>query len=88
MTPAPYKVSNPKNAERMLPVDGQALRRESWILGQCPDTYNTSNKNAFKSPSMDKIQRVKDAANVLEVRQKVAGTSIKNECPSDAMTGT
>ena len=88
MTPAPYKVSNPKGADRIMPVDGTALRRESWILGQCPDTYNTSNNRTFKSPSMDTNQMRKDADQVLALRQKVAGTSIKNECPNEAGVGT
>ena len=61
MTPAPYKVSMPQNAERVKPIDGAALRKESWILGQCPDTYNTINKNAYRSPSIDPTLRGKNA---------------------------
>mmetsp|Transcript_26186 Transcript_26186/g.32738 ORF Transcript_26186/g.32738 Transcript_26186/m.32738 type:complete len:140 (-) Transcript_26186:1510-1929(-) len=53
MTPAAYKVSMPDNAERAKPIDGTALRKESWILGQCPKTYDTSNQKAFRSPSID-----------------------------------
>ena len=41
MQPAPYKVSNPDGAELVKPIDGAALRKESWILGQCPDTYHS-----------------------------------------------
>ena len=41
MQPAPYKISNPVGAEKTKAIDGAALRKESWILGQCPDTYNS-----------------------------------------------
>lgn len=88
MIPAPYKVSNPKAGERVKPVDGIALRKESWILGQCPDTFNTTNSATFRSPSMDTIQLNKTSEAAKALRAKVSGTSIKNECPSDAMTGT
>jgi len=33
MQPAPYKVSDPRGAEMVKPVDAAALRKESWILG-------------------------------------------------------
>ena len=88
MSPAPYKVSMPQNAERVKAIDGAALRKESWILGQCPDTYNTSNRNSFRSPSIDPTLRGKNAQAVRELKQKVAGTSIKNESPSNAFDGS
>ena len=51
MHPAPYKVSRPEGAEKIPAIDGAALRKESWILGQCPDYYNTAQKAAFRSPN-------------------------------------
>ena len=53
MYPAPYKVSDPSNAERVMPIDGAALRKESWILGQCPDNYKSIQQSTFKAPRVN-----------------------------------
>ena len=50
MLPAPYKVSDPTGAEKVKSIDAAALRKESWILGQCPGTYASIQKNSFASP--------------------------------------
>ena len=84
MHPAPYKVSNPVNAEKINPIDGAALRKESWILGQCPDTKVTNMQRTFQSPQMDRSQKAKDNEAARALRQRVAGTSIKNESPSNS----
>ena len=36
MYAAPFKQSNPDGAVRIPPVDGTALRKESWKLGSSP----------------------------------------------------
>ncbi len=53
MHPAPYKISNPVGAEKVKSIDGAALRKESWILGQCPDTHGSVNTLSFRSPALD-----------------------------------
>lgn len=53
MHPAPYKTSNPVGAEKVKSIDGAALRKESWILGQCPGTYASVNNLSYRSPTMD-----------------------------------
>lgn len=82
MQPAPYKVSNPANAELVKPIDGAALRKESWILGQCPDTYHSIQRSSFKSPGTDAETKRRDNKAAQDLRARVAGTSIKNESPS------
>jgi len=41
MSPAPYKISNPVNPEKIKTYDKNELGKESWILGQCPETFKT-----------------------------------------------
>ena len=84
MIQAPYKVSRPEGAEKVPPIDGAALRKESWILGQCPDYYNTATKAAFRTPNYDPAQKSKDNKTARDLRYKVAGTNIKNESPGGA----
>jgi len=64
------------------PIDGAALRKESWILGQCADTYKTVQMVTHAHPSVNSRDHSQDAANARALKAKVAGTSIKNESPS------
>ena len=82
MHPAPYKVSRPEGAAKINPIDGAALRKESWILGQCPDTKTTNMQRSFQSPMQNPAQKFKDNEAARVLRQKVAGTSIKDESPA------
>jgi len=43
MYAAPFKQSSPEGAVRIPPVDGTALRKESWKLGSSPQFYETIN---------------------------------------------
>ena len=88
LTPAPYKQSFPQQAERVKPIDGAALRKESWILGQCPETYSTVNQQSFHSPKIDPSSRKNNAEQVRLVRHKVASSSIKNECTTEMSAST
>ena len=60
MFPAPYKVSNPEGGERAVGMDKSKIGKESWILGQCPNTYNTSAQRNFKSPKYDPASKRAD----------------------------
>ena len=53
MVPAPYKVSNPVGAEKVKAIDANILGKESWILGQCGNYYNTTQQRSFNNPKMD-----------------------------------
>lgn len=47
MYPAPFKRSSPEGAERIPPIDGRALRKESWRLGSSPSIYETVNQSNY-----------------------------------------
>ena len=47
MYPAPFKKSDPVGAERPVPIDGHALRKESWKLGSSPAFYETINQSNY-----------------------------------------
>lgn len=81
MYPAAYKVQQPEGGFRPQPIDKNLLGREHWILGQCPETFNTINQKTFNAPRAEASERKQqnDAARAL--RAKVSGTSIRNEDP-------
>ena len=66
----------------MKPIDGAALRKESWILGQCADTYNSQQMASFKQPRVNSEDARISKVNARALKQKVAGTSIRNVSPS------
>lgn len=82
MTPAPYKVSNPVGAEKVKSIDKNLLGKESWILGQCPNAFGTVSKMSFTSPRMNPETVASDKVAARALKQKVAGTSIRNEASS------
>jgi len=64
------------------PIDGAALRKESWILGQCPGTYKSVQEASFKNPGTNAETKMRANKAAADLRARVAGTSIKNESPS------
>ena len=77
MVPAPYKVSNPVGAEKVKAIDANILGKESWILGQCGNYYNTTQQRSFNNPKMDVQVMNNDRLAAKQLRAKVSGTSIK-----------
>ena len=69
MYPAPFKQSSPDGAERIQPIDGAALRKESWRFGASPSFYETisqSNYGIRKGVvSFDNSQRKKDIFSII-----------------------
>ena len=82
MYPAPYKVSDPSGAERAKAKDSNELRKESWTMGQHPETFTSVQKQTFTSPKILPGEKARDNQIAKDLRRKVAGTSYKNESPA------
>ena len=83
MYPAPYKVSDPSGAVRAKAKDSNELRKESWILGQCPETFTSVQTRSFTQPRVIEGEKAKDNQIARDLRKKVSGTSYKNESPAN-----